>query len=67
MKTVALSLVAAGLVLVGLDYALALPDVLVSYQTNTCVDVITYQGAFFDSLGYSCENMPAKYNHIWVN
>ena len=48
------------------DYALALPDVYVSYSTQECVSVTTYQGVFFDSLKYNCENMPPKYNHVWV-
>ena len=49
-----------------IDYALVIPDVQVSYSTGNCVGVTTYQGVFFDSLGYSCENMPTKYNHINV-
>ena len=53
-------------VVLAFDYALALPDVHVSYSTEQCVGVTTYQGIFFDSLGYSCENMPEKYNHVWV-
>jgi len=49
-----------------IDYALVIPDVQVSYSTGNCVGVTTYQGVFFDSLGYSCENMPEKYNHVNV-
>ena len=49
-----------------MDYALALPDVHVSYTTKECKGVTTYQGVFFDSLGFSCENMPSKYNQVWV-
>jgi hypothetical protein len=41
--------------------ALMMPDVLVSYSTNECVEVINY-----DKAQYSCENMPRKYNHIWA-
>lgn len=41
--------------------ALMMPDVLVSYSTNECVEVINY-----DKGNYSCENMPKKYNHIWA-
>jgi hypothetical protein len=51
---------------VAMDYSFSLPDVHVSYSTGNCVGVTTYQGVFFDSLGYSCENMPTKYNHINV-
>jgi len=49
-----------------IDYALVIPDVHVSYSTGECKSVTTYQGVFFDSLGYSCENMPEKYNHVNV-
>ena len=48
------------------DYALSIPDVYFSYSTNECTGVQTYKGVFFDSLGYSCENMPEKFNHVWV-
>ena len=48
------------------DYSLSIPDVYVSYSTGNCVGVTTYQGVFFDSLGYNCENMPKKYNYINV-
>jgi hypothetical protein len=49
-----------------MDYAASLPDVHISYATGNCVAVTTYQGVFFDSLGYNCENMPVKYNHVWA-
>ena len=51
---------------VAFDYSMSLADVHVSYSTNECMGVTTYQGVFFDSLGYSCENMPTKFNHVWV-
>lgn len=54
------------LTVLGLDYAMAIPEVQQSWSTKECVGVTTYQGVFFDSLGYSCENMPEKYNHVWV-
>lgn len=41
--------------------ALALPDVHFSYKDNTCVKVINYTDENF-----SCENMPSKFNHVWV-
>lgn len=41
--------------------ALMMPDVLVSYSTKACVEVINY-----DNGNYSCENLPQKYNHIWA-
>jgi len=49
-----------------LDWILVTPDVHVSHSTGNCVGVTTYDGVFFDSLGYNCENMPEKYNHVWV-
>lgn len=43
-------------------WAMSLPDVWVSYSTNECVNVINY----VEGQNYSCENMPAKFNHVWV-
>ena len=40
----------------------AIPDVRVSHSTNECVSVINYT----DEDTYSCENMPTKYNKVWV-
>ena len=39
-----------------------MPDVDMSYSTGECVDVINYDERF----NYTCENLPEKYNHIWV-
>lgn len=44
------------------NFALTLPDVKFSYSTNTCVEVINYT----DADKYSCENLPTKFNHVWV-
>lgn len=44
------------------DYALSIPDVHVSYETNQCVRVLNYA----EGDTYSCENMPTKFNHVWV-
>ena len=41
--------------------ALTIPDVHVSYSTNDCVEVVNWSDT-----KYSCENMPKKYNHVWV-
>lgn len=50
----------------GLVYAItstaALPDVHVSYGSNACVKVVNYA----EGDNYSCENMPAKFHHVWV-
>lgn len=64
-SSIVVILAAVGLFL-AMDYSLALPDVHVSHDTGNCVGVTTYQGVVFDSLGYSCENMPEKYNHVWA-
>lgn len=42
--------------------AMALPDVWFSYSTDECVKVINY----VEGDNYSCENMPSKFNHVWV-
>lgn len=43
------------------DKAFALPDVWFSYSTNECVKVINYTDETF-----SCENLPTKFHHVWV-
>jgi hypothetical protein len=45
-----------------LTTSLDIPDVLISHSTNECVSVINYT----DEDIYSCENMPTKYNKVWV-
>lgn len=42
--------------------AMALPDVHVSYSSGECVEVLNY----VEGENYSCENMPEKFNHVWV-
>lgn len=39
---------------------LTMPDVYFSYSTNECVKVINY------GTDYTCENLPEKFNHVWV-
>jgi hypothetical protein len=55
----------AGTMLAGLGYAMNLslsaPDVHVSYATNECVKVVNYTDEIF-----SCDNLPTKFNHVWV-
>ena len=58
---IAATVIAAAGFLYAADYALSLPDVVVSYETNQCVEVINYA----DTTG-SCENMPSKFNHVWA-
>jgi len=45
-----------------LNSVLSIPDVMVSYSTDQCVKVINY----VEDDKYSCENLPTKFNHIWV-
>ena len=62
-----LSGAAFGLVIfTGVDYAMSIPTVKMSYATNTCVEVENYPSTFFGTSAYNCENMPAKFNHVWV-
>ena len=49
-------------VLYAFNYAITLPDVKFSYSSDQCVEVINYNSE--DK--YSCENLPTKFNHIWV-
>ena len=41
--------------------ALSIPDVYTSYETGQCVKVVNYSDD-----NYSCENMPTRYNNVWV-
>jgi len=41
---------------------LSIPDVYASYSTQSCVEVVNY----VETDTYTCENLPSKYNHIWV-
>lgn len=45
-----------------LDGAISLPDVHVSHSTGECVEVINWD----PEDNYSCEELPSKYNHVWV-
>ena len=64
-KTILYTLI-SGICIAGLwaalDAALSLPDVQYSYKTNECITVLNYA----DSDNYSCENLPSKFNHVWV-
>lgn len=41
---------------------MSIPDVWFSYSTDECVKVINY----VETDNYSCENLPTKFNHVWV-
>jgi hypothetical protein len=56
----------AGVAVVALGFAvnsaLQLPDVYFSYSTDECVKVVNYK----EDHNYSCELLPAKFHHVWV-
>ena len=54
--------ICAGLISYLFLSAMAMPDVWVSYSTDECVKVINYN----EGDNFSCENMPSKFNHVWV-
>lgn len=54
--------VCCGLLAYAFLTAMAMPDVWFSYSTDECVKVINY----VEGDNYSCENMPTKFNHVWV-
>jgi len=66
IKSILGSVAGVGLLFMILDMALMTPDVMVSYETNTCVEVVNYGSILFGETDYSCENMPERYNHFWV-
>ena len=62
--TVSVAIVAS--LIGGLAFAfstsLGIPDVHYSHSTGECVKVINYE----QGDNYSCENVPSKFNHVWV-
>lgn len=54
--------IGAGLLIYAVLTALSLPDVWFSYSTDECVKVVNY----VEGDNYSCENLPSKFNHVWV-
>mgnify|MGYP000206086774 FL=1 len=48
------------------DYSFSIPDVHMSNATKTCVEVLNYPSTLFGTTNYSCENLPTKFNHVWV-
>tara|TARA_B110000259_G_scaffold164981_1_gene191465 strand:+ start:2044 stop:2280 length:237 start_codon:yes stop_codon:yes gene_type:complete len=41
---------------------LSIPDVQFSYSSSECVKVLNYA----EGDKYSCENLPSKFNNVWV-
>jgi len=62
IKTVGAFVIVTCVFAYGFSFYAAIPDVLVSHSTDECVTVINYT----DEDIYSCENMPTKYNKVWV-
>lgn len=60
IRQVLLAIVALAALVYSLNYALSLPVVYESYSRGECVRVDDPEGK------YSCENMPTKYDHVWV-
>lgn len=53
-------LATAGVLVITVMTALSLPVVYESYSTGRCVKVVDPAGQ------YSCQKMPTKYTHEWV-
>jgi hypothetical protein len=66
IKSIAIGMVFGAGIFALTDYAFSIPDVMVSYETNMCKQVQNYDSVLFGTTEYSCENMPTKFNHIWV-
>lgn len=46
----------------GLHLGFTIPEVQMSHSTGECVKVINYK----ERDNYTCENLPSRYNHVWV-
>ena len=66
LKSIAGSIAVVGGLFLFLDVAMMIPDVVVSYSTNECVEVVNYGSVIFGETDYSCENMPSRYNQVWA-
>lgn len=66
MKNIIIQYCFAGVIAVGVGFAFidaaSSPDVWFSYSTDECVKVINY----VEGDKYSCENLPTKFHHVWV-
>jgi hypothetical protein len=65
LKCIAAGLAAAvifSLFLNAIETALDRPDVHISNSTGECVRVLNY----VEGDSYSCDNLPSKYNKVWV-
>ena len=65
VEAVVAGLVGAIVLVVAVSYVdsvLDLPDVHFSVTTEQCVKVLNYAEGDL----YSCDDMPKRYNHVWV-
>lgn len=46
----------------GLYLGITIPEVQISHSTGECVKVVNYR----EEHSYTCEDLPRKYNHVWV-
>lgn len=46
----------------GLHLGFTIPEVQMSHSTGECVKVINYK----EKDNYTCDNLPTRYNHVWV-
>lgn len=46
----------------GLHLGFSIPEVQMSHSTGECVKVINYK----ESDTFTCEDLPSRYNHVWV-
>jgi hypothetical protein len=51
-----------GAFIASLTTALDMPDVHFSHSTGECVKVLNY----VEDDVYTCDNLPSKYNKVWV-
>lgn len=58
----AIGALAFGTIFCVLQVMSSIPDVYFSYSTDECVLVLNYH----EDDNYSCDNLPTKFNHVWV-
>ena len=66
IKSLIFGAVVGSLAFVCLDYAMSIPTVKMSYSTDACVEVENYPSVLFGTSEFNCENLPEKFNHVWV-
>ena len=47
---------------VALNYAFNIPEVQMSHSTGECMKVVN----FSESDKFTCDDLPSRYNHVWV-